>query len=159
MWELGEPLHLELHDAVKPVQRQLPRRVPEALKNPLRDHRKELEQRGVIEKVTQPTVWVSGTVVAQKSNGEIRLCLDPGQLNTALKIWHYSIPTMENVLPDLASTKVFTKVDCRNGYWQVKLEYGSAFLTTFNSPFGRYKWNRMHLGISPAGEIFQRRLY
>ena len=65
--ELGEPLHLELHAAVKPVQVQ-PRRVPQALQNPLQDHLKELKQQGVIEKVTLPIDWVSGTVVVQKSN-------------------------------------------------------------------------------------------
>ena len=65
---------------------------------------------------------------------------------------------MEDVLPNLENAKVFTKVDSRNGYWQVKLEYDSSFLTTFNTPFGRCKWNRMPFDISTAGEIFQRRL-
>ena len=49
-------------------------------------------------------------------------------------------------------------MDCKNGYWQVPLDQESTLLTTFNTPFGRYKWNRMPFGISPAGEIFQRRL-
>ena len=155
--ELGEHLHLEVDDTTKPVQ--LPtRRVPEALKTPLRDHLQELEQQGVIEKVTQPTDWVSGIVVAQKNNGKIRLCLDPRPLSSALKRSLYPIPTIEDVLPYLANAKIFTKVDCKSGYWQVKLDTESSFLTTFNTPFGRYKWNRMAFGISPAGEIFQRRL-
>lgn len=63
----------------------------------------------------------------------------------------------------LANAKVFTKLDCRNGYWQVKLDKDSSTLTTFNTlhferTFGRYKWTRMPFGISPAGEIFQRLL-
>ena len=53
---------------------------------------------------------------------------------------------------------MFSKLDCKNGYWQVPLDHDSSVLTTFNTPFGRYKWNRMPFGISPAGEIFQRRL-
>ena len=53
---------------------------------------------------------------------------------------------------------MFTKLDCKNGYWQVKLDQDSSSLTTFNTPFGHYKWSRMPYGISPAGEIFQRRL-
>ena len=155
--ELGEPLHLEVDEMITPVQIP-PRRIPEALKVPLKDHLAELEQQGVIEKVTQATEWVSAIVVNKKSNGKIRLCLDPQPLNKALKRCHYPIPTIEEVLPDLSNAKVFTKLDCKNGYWQVKLDQDSSILTTFNTPFGRYKWTRMPFGISPAGEIFQRRL-
>ena len=142
---------------VKPVQIP-PRRIPEALRGPLKDHLAELEQQGVIEKVTQATDWVSAIVVNKKSNSKIRLCLDPQPLNKALTRCHYPIPTIEEVLPDLANTKVFTKLDCKNGYWLIPLEHDWSVLTTFNTPFGRYKWNRMPFGISPVGEIFQRRL-
>ena len=109
----------------------------------------------MIEKVLEATDWVSAIVVNKKSNGKIRLCLDPQPLN---KRCHYPIPTIEDVLPDLANAKVFTKLDCKNGYWQVKLDNDSSTLTTFNTPFGCYKWTRMPFGISPAGEIFQQRL-
>lgn len=155
--ELGEPLHLEVDETIKLVQIP-PRRIPEALRKPLKEHLTELEQQGVIEKVVEATDWVSTVVVNKKSNGKIRLCLDPQPLNKALKRCHYPIPMIEDVLPDLANAKVFTKLDCKNGYWQVKLDEGSSTLTTFNTPFGRYKWTRMPFGISPVGEIFQRRL-
>ena len=84
-------------------------------------------------------------------------------MGTSASVWtlkrcHYPIPTIEEVLPGLAKAKLFSKVDCKNGYWQVKLDEESSMLTVFNTPFGRYKWNRMPFGISPAGEIFQRRL-
>ena len=98
--ELGGPLHLEVNEMITPVQIP-PRRIPEALKVPLKDHLAELEQQGVIEKVTQATDWVSAIVVNKKSNGKIRLCLDPQPLNRALKRYHYPIPTIEEVLPDL----------------------------------------------------------
>jgi len=133
--ELGEPLRLEVDEMVKPVQIP-PRRIPEALRGFLKDHLAELEQQGVIEKVTQVTDWVSAILVNKKSNGKIRLCLDPQPLNKALKRCHYPIPTIEDVLPDLANAKVFTKLDCKNGYWQVPLDHDSSVLTTFNTPFG-----------------------
>ena len=47
-------------------------------------------------------------------------------------------------------------LDCKNGYWQVKLDKGSSILNTLNTPFGRYEWTIMCFGISSAGEIFQR---
>ena len=156
--ELGEPLHLEIDHTVEPVQIP-PRRIPEALRKPLKDHLDELEEQEIIQKVVEPTEWVSSVVVNKKSNGKIRLCLDPQPLNKALKrCRHYPIPTIEEVLPDLTNAKVFSKVDCRSGYWQIKLDHESSMLTTFNTPFGRYRWTRMPFGISPAGEIFQRRL-
>ena len=45
-----------------------------------------------------------------------------------------------------------------SGYWQIKLDHESSMLTTFNTPFGRFRWTKMPFGISPAGEIFKRRL-
>ena len=154
--ELGGPLHLEVDDTVKPIQ-ILPR-IPEALQKPLRDHLSDLEEQGIIQQVVGPTEWVSSIVVNRKSNRKIHLCLDLQPLNKALKRCHYPIPTIEEVLPGLTNTKVFSKVDRKNGYWQIKLDQQSSLLTTFNTPFGHYKWTRMPFGISPVGEIFQRRL-
>ena len=108
----------------------------------------------MIEKVVEDTDWVSAMVVNKKSNGKIRLCLDPQPLNKDLKRCHYPIPTIEDVLADLANAKVFTKLDCKNGYWQVKLDKDSSTQTTFNTPFGRYKWTRMPC---PAQNFSRRR--
>ncbi len=154
---LGPELHLEIDERAKPVQLP-PRKVPESLKQPLQSHLDELVALGVIEMVEVPTEWVSSIVVAPKPNGKIRLCLDPRPLNQVLKRCHHPLPNIEDILPELADAKVFTKVDCKNGYWQVPLDEQSSLLTTFNTPWGRYKWKRMPFGISPAGEIFQQRL-
>ena len=62
------------------------------------------------------------------------------------------------MLLELPNAKEFTKVDCSNGYWQVKLDDKSSTLTTVNTPFGRFKWKRMPFGIPLAREIFQQRL-
>ena len=154
---LGPELHLEINPDSSPVQLP-PRKIPESLKQPLREHLDELVKLNVVERVDYPTDWVSAIVVATKPNGKIRLCLDPRPLNKVLKRCRHPMPTIEDVLPELANARVFTKVDCRNGYWQVKLDEASSILTTFNTPFGRFKWKRMPFGISPAGEIFQQRL-
>ena len=154
---LGPELHLQVDDTVKPVQ-QAARRIPEAMKKTVKDHLEELEARGIISKEERPTDWVNAVVIARKSNGKIRLCLDPRPLNVALKRSHYQMPTLEDILPELGSAKIFTKLDCKEGFWQVPLSEDSSLLTTFTTPFGRYKWNRMPFGISPASEEFQRRL-
>ena len=55
---------------------------------------------------------------------------------------------IKDILPELDKTKIFTKVGCKDGCWQIKLTEESSLLTSF----GRYKWNRMHFGISPASK-------
>ena len=102
---------------------------------------------------------MNSVVIARKANGNPRLCLDLKPLNKALKRYHFPMPVIEDILPDLGKAKIFTKVDCKDGYWQIKLTEESSLLTTFATPFGRYKWNRMPFGISPASEIFQLRLH
>ena len=113
---------------------------------------------GVIERVLQPTEWISSVVVARKPNGDTLLCLDPRPLNKALKRCHHPFISIEDILSSLGKAKIFSKVDCSNIYWQVPLDEESSLLTTFHTPFGRYKWKRMPFGISPAGEIFRQRV-
>ena len=97
-------------------------------------------------------------VVARKRNGNIRLCIDPKPLNQALKRNHYPLPVIEDLLPRLTDAKIFTVVHAKNGFWHVPLDRESSLLTTFATPWGRYRWTRMPFGISLAPEEFQRRL-
>ena len=105
---LGPELHLDVDPNCPPVQLP-PRKIPESLKQPLREHLDDLVKRDVIERVPEPTEWVSALVVVAKPNGKIRLCLDPRPLNKALKRCHHPIPTMDDVLPELSNAKVGTK--------------------------------------------------
>lgn len=155
---LGTPLRLEVDETVQPVQ-QLLRRVPEALRTPPKEYLDNLEARGVIEKVERPIEWVNSVVISRKANGNLRLCLDPKPLNKVFKRCHFPMPGVEDILPELGKAKIFTKVDCKDGYWQIKITEESALLTTLATPFGRYKWNRMPFRISPTTEIFQLRLH
>ncbi|KAK2557053.1 Retrovirus-related Pol polyprotein from transposon 17.6 [Acropora cervicornis] len=67
------------------------------------------------------------------------------------------MPTIEEILPELSKAKVFSVADARHGFWQVKLDEPSSYLTTFWTPFGRYRWLRMPFGIATAPEEYQRR--
>ena len=63
----------------------------------------------------------------------------------------------DEVLPKLAKAKVFTVLDVKDGFYQVKLDKESSLLTTFWTPLGRYRCLRMPQGISSVPEEYQRR--
>ena len=113
---------------------------------------------GVIEKVEEPTDWVSSIVYSRKSNGKLRICLDPKDLNTAIKRPRYPTPTLEEITHKLAGSVIFSKLDARHGYWSVQLDDESKRLTTFNSPFGRYCFRRLPFGLNLSQDVFQERM-
>ena len=147
-------VHLQTDSSVEPVVMP-PRRVPIAVKEKLKKELDRLQGIGVIEPVSEPTDWVSGLVAVEKPNGKVRVCIDPQYLNRALKRGHYPLPVIDDVLPMLNNVKVFTKADCKEGFLQCELDQESSYLTTFQTPWGRFRWCRMPFGISPAPEIFQ----
>ena len=121
---------------------------------------KDLQEQGIIEKITEPTDWVSVPATVNKpfaKNG-IRLCIDSRPLSTALKRSEYPIPTVDHLLTEISNAKVFTLADIKSAFWHVSLDEPSSLLITFNTPVGKLKWNRMPFGISVAPEEFQRRI-
>ena len=127
--------------------------VPFAIKPKLMTELERLTDIGVLMPVDEPTDWVSHLVIATKESGDLHLCLDPKQLNKALKRERYPLPRIEDVLPDLSRAKVFTKVDARNGYWHMQLDDESSTLTTFDTPFRQYRWKHLPFGISVASVL------
>ena len=156
--QLDGEYHIKIDPAVSPVQHP-PHRVPVAVREKLKSELERMTAQNVIAPVTTPTPWVSSLVVVPKKDGKLRLCLDPKDLNQAIQREHYPLPTIEDVATRLHGAKVFTKLDVRNGFWHVKLDDSSSYLTTFNMPFGRYQWKRMPFGIRSAPEVFQRKMH
>lgn len=151
-------VHLEVRPEAKPVV--LPaRRVPVSRKDKLKQELEKLKSRDVITPVENPTDWVSQYVITEKKSGEVRLCIDPRPLNAALKRERYPLPTLDDHLPDLANAKLFTKVDLSKAFWHCILDEESSMLTTFSTPFGRYRWRRLPFGLCVSSEIFQRKLH
>ncbi|XP_029645379.1 uncharacterized protein K02A2.6-like [Octopus sinensis] len=116
------------------------------------------KKKEIITKVTRPTDWVNSIVIKEKPNGTLRICLDPRDLNKALKREYHPIPTLEEITPSLAGSKLFSKLDASNGYWNIKIDEESSMLTTFNTPFGRYRFNRLPFGLKVSQDVFQRQI-
>lgn len=102
----------------------------------------------------RPTPWVNSLVIVEKRDGSLRLCLDPRDLNKAIRLEHQRIPTAEDITSRLRGKKVFSIVDEKDGFWQVRLDDERSHLCTFSTPYGRYRFKRMPFGISSAPEVF-----
>ena len=151
-------LHLETDSSVVPVRMPL-RRLLVAVRNKVKSELDEMVANDIIAPVIELSEWISALLVVAKGNGSLRICMDPKPLNKALLRNHYLMPTIDDVLPSLTSAKVFSTVDAAHAFWHVQLDEESSKLTTFETPFGRYRWLRLPLGISVASEEFQRRLH
>ena len=88
----------------------------------------------------------------------MRICIDPKELNKAIKRPHYAYSTAEDILSQMSGAKYFTKLDASNTYWQIELDEESFKLLTFNSPFGRYQFLRMPYGIHSASDVCQQKI-
>jgi hypothetical protein len=148
--------HIEIDPSAKPIIHP-PRRVPVTLKDSLKKELDRMVKEEIVAPVNDPTDWVSSMVTVVKPN-KLRICIDPKDLNQAIKRSHYPMPTIEEVATKLSNAKVFSVLDAKSGFWQIKLDEESSKLTTFNTPFGRFRWLRMPFGICSAPEEFQRRM-
>ena len=115
-----------------------PRKVPLALKEKLKLELEKMTKEGIIAPVEEATDWVSSLVLVDKPN-KLRICMDSRDLNNAIKRPHHPLPVIEDVISDLGNAKIFTVLDVKNGFWHVELTEESSYLTTFNSPFGRFR--------------------
>ena len=77
---LRDSYSIEIDESVRPVV-HAPRRVPVPVREKVRNKRDELESDGVLTPVTETTDRVSSMVIVQKPSGQIRICLDPKDLN------------------------------------------------------------------------------
>ena len=155
---LGKEYEIVLDPSVTPVI-DPPRRVPFTLHKQLREKLDDMEKKGYIVKMSEPSDWVSSLVVVKKpESGKLRICLDPTHLNKAIKRHHYQMPCIDEIVAKLGEAKVFSVVDAKDGFWQVPLKEESSALTCFNTPFGRYRWTVMPFGIKSAPEVFQQRM-
>ena len=153
----GGKYHIQLKPDAQPVQHP-PRAVPEKKKAAYKEELERLCSSGIIQPVQGHTDWINSVVPVSKPDGSIRLCLDLKDLNKSIKRNQYYTKTIDEVSAELHGGKYFTLVDAKSGYWMVELDNESSLLTTFNTPWGKYKWLRLPFGLKVSADIFQERL-
>ena len=147
--------HITLKENAQPVQHAC-RKIPFPLQSQLKDELDKMERMNVITPVDEPTDWVSSLVVVKKKNGKLRVCLDPRDLNRAIKREHYQLPSRDEITAQFAGAKYFSKLDASSGFWQIELDDESSKLCTFITPYGRYRFLRLPFGICSAPEVFHK---
>jgi hypothetical protein len=155
---LSIPYRISIDPDVPPTCIYAPRKIPHPLIPKVKEEIDRMLEQGIISPVTEPTSWCSGIVVVPKPNKSVRICVDLTNLNKAVRREIHPMATVDESLAKLSGSTVFTKLDAKNSFWQIPLVEESKLLTTFVTPFGRYCFNRMPMGISSASEVFQRTL-
>ena len=137
-----------------------PRKYPIHLKGEIQDELRKMEQLGVIEPIpeNETTEWLSSLAFSHKESGSLRVCLDPRNLNLAIKRTYHKTPTLEEVTHKLAGATVFSKLDAKHGYWSIQLDSESAALTSFSGPDGRYRFKRLPFGLKVSQDFFQEKM-
>ena len=93
-----DQFHITIEE--KPVI-QAPRRVPHGLQDRLKEKLDQMEHERITAKTDKPTDWVKSLVIVEKKDGGLRLCLDPKDLNSAIRREHFQILTFEDVVSRL----------------------------------------------------------
>ena len=148
---------MQVDPSVDPVVHAA-RRIPLSMLDKVEQELKNMEHAGIITKVDEPSQWVSSMVVVEKKNGDIRICLDPRDLNRAILREHHHIPTLDDIAFKFNGMRHFTILDMKHGYWHIGLTEKSSLLTTFNTPFGRYRFRRLPFGLHSSAEIFEKKV-
>ncbi|KAI5748437.1 hypothetical protein M8J77_025507 [Diaphorina citri] len=133
-----------------------PRRVAYTLLPKLEKTLNKLVEQKIIQKVDHPKEWCSNLVLVEKPNGDLRICLDPIDLNKQIKSEHFLIPTLDEIKSKLSGKRFFSVLDLKDGFYQVPLAKGSDDFCTFSTPIGYFKFLRVPFGLKTSPEIFMK---
>ncbi|KII72154.1 Retrovirus-related Pol polyprotein [Thelohanellus kitauei] len=132
------------------------RSIPYALYDKVKEELNRQVEKGILTPIDH-SEWAFPIVVVQKPNGRVRICSDfRDGLNSQINTEQYPLPKIDDLLLKLKDTRVLSKIDLRDAYFQVELDEESKKLTVINTPFGLFRYNRLPFGVSSAPAIFQR---
>ena len=124
--------NIRVDPTVKPATHAR-RKVPIESKEAIDKELDYLIEEEIITEQVEPTPWVSSVAFTMKQNGEVRVCLDPSNLNKAIIREHHKPMMVEELVHELAGATVYTKADALKVFLQIHLVHEASLLTMFNS--------------------------
>jgi hypothetical protein len=142
---------IELQPGTTPISKR-PYRMPPAELAELKKQSQELLDKGFIRPSTSP--WGCPALFVKKKDESLRLCIDYRPLNAVTIKNKYPLPRIDVLFDQLVGAKVFSKIDLRFDYHQIKIRASDILKTAFSTRYGLYEYLVMLFGLTNAPAYF-----
>jgi hypothetical protein len=142
---------IELQPGTTPISRRPYKMIPKELEE-LKVQLNELMGKGFIRPSSSP--WGCPALFVKKKDQSLRLCVDYRPLNAVTINNKYTLSRIDILFDQLVSAKVFSKIDLRSGYHQIKIRSENVPKTAFSIRYGLYEYLVMSFGLTNAPAHF-----
>nr|GFD00926.1 reverse transcriptase domain-containing protein [Tanacetum cinerariifolium] len=134
-----------------PVARAPYRLAPSEMKE-LLEQLQELSDKGFIRPSSSP--WEAPVLFVKKKDGSFRMCIDYRELNKLTVKNRYPLPRIDDLFDQLQGSSIYSKIDLRLGYHQLRVREQDIPKTAFRTRYGYYEFQVMPFGLTNAPAVF-----
>ncbi|GJS22485.1 putative reverse transcriptase domain-containing protein [Tanacetum coccineum] len=142
---------IDLVPGAAPVARAPYRLAPSEMKE-LSEQLKELSDKGFIRPSSSP--WGAPVLFVKKKDGSFRMCIDYRELNKLTVKNRYPLPRIDDLFDQLQGSSVYSKIDLRSGYHQLRVREEYILKTAFRTRYGHYEFQVTPFGLTNAPAVF-----